>query len=346
MAGRNIPIVALSAPEEDLRAAKKEWSARLLQPKVQGAFRAFAAAPSPQPAENVVGVGIGEKYAGSEPTGILALKFLVRRKYPEDRLTRREKLPKEVDGLPVDVEEVGTLRRFAPTAAAKKVTMPNPRTRIRPAQPGSSVGFVSTEFEMAGTFGAVVQDGEGRRYVLSNNHVLADENRLPIGSPILQPGTLDGGRPATDQIASLTRFVPLQPGVPNYVDAAIAQATDPGILSPAILYIGPPAGEAAAELDMPVHKFGRTTSYTVGQVTSIATDVTVEYEVGVVLFEDQIIIVGRNGKAFGAGGDSGSLILERGTNLAVGLLFAGSASHIVANHLSRVLQDLGVTLTT
>ena len=95
---------------------------------------------------------------------------------------------------------------------------------------------------------------------------------------------------------------------------------------------------------MQVHKFGRTTSYTVGRVTSIDTDVTVGYETGNFTFQEQIIIVGRNRHPFSAAGDSGSLILERGTNKAVALLFAGSSSHTIANHIDDVLTALNVTL--
>jgi hypothetical protein len=94
---------------------------------------------------------------------------------------------------------------------------------------------------------------------------------------------------------------------------------------------------------MRVHKFGRTSSYTVGHITSIATDVTVGYESGNFTFEDQIIIVGDQG-SFSAAGDSGSLILERQSNKAVGLLFAGSQTHTIANHIRDVLQALAVTL--
>src|SRR5439155_21851052 len=96
-------------------------------------------------------------------------------------------------------------------------------------------------------------------------------------------------------------------------------------------------------IDMRVHKFGRTSSYTVGHIISIATDVTVAYETGNFAFEDQIVIVGDRA-AFSAAGDSGSLILERQTNHAVGLLFAGSPSHTIANHIADVLQALGHTL--
>ena len=95
---------------------------------------------------------------------------------------------------------------------------------------------------------------------------------------------------------------------------------------------------------MVVHKFGRTTSYTVGWIKSINTDVTVSYETGNFTFQDQIIIVGAQGKSFSAAGDSGSLILERSTNKAVGLLFAGSTTHTIANHIDDVLAALKVTL--
>jgi len=45
---------------------------------------------------------------------------------------------------------------------------------------------------MAGTFGALVTDAAGA-YILSNNHVLADEGQLPIGSPIFQPASFISG---------------------------------------------------------------------------------------------------------------------------------------------------------
>jgi hypothetical protein len=95
---------------------------------------------------------------------------------------------------------------------------------------------------------------------------------------------------------------------------------------------------------MVVHKFGRTTSFTVGRVTSIETDVSVQYDTGIVTFENQIIIVGLTAQPFSASGDSGSLILERSTNKAIGLLFAGSATHTIANHIADVLAAMNVSL--
>jgi S1-C subfamily serine protease len=321
----------------DLRSAKQEWSKRLLHAPRPEAFRSFAAASSVAPDQNVVGVGVGEQIVDDKPTGVMAVKFFVRVKYPEHELSKATLLPKSIAGLPVDVEETGLFRRFAPA-------MPNPKTKIRPAQPGCSVGYKdpNNQIVMAGTFGAVVKDHAGQ-YVLSNNHVLADENRLPVGAPIFQPGLLDGGNANTDQIAALTRFIALS-AAGNKVDCAIAKVTSNNLVSKDVLHIGAPTGTADAAIDMAVHKFGRTTSYTVGQVKSIDTDVTVGYETGNYTFHEQIIIVGGSGHPFSAAGDSGSLILQRGTNKAVGLLFAGSNTHTIANHISDVLQALKVTL--
>jgi len=341
----------------DVREAKNALAQRFIHaPRAEAAIRtpaAFAAtaravtAPiSPAPIHNVVGVGVGEKISDGKQTGALAVKLLVRLKYPQSELDSKHLLPRDIDGIPTDVEEVGTFRKFPAVAARRKPAgIPNPRTKIRPAQPGSSIGFQdpNNQFTMAGTFGAVVKDKNGI-YVLSNNHVLADENRLPPGASIFQPGLLDGGSIATDQIAALTRFVTLQAQQPNAVDCALAKATNPNLLSSVVLYIGAVQGTADAAIDMGVHKFGRTTSYTVGRVTSTDTDVTVGYDIGNLSFTGQIIIVGTGGKTFSNAGDSGSLILQRGTNKAVGLLFAGSASHTIANHIGDVLKALNVTL--
>jgi S1-C subfamily serine protease len=329
-------FAATASMLKSFRAAKNQLASKLMRPGMAfaPASLALTSAASEDPAENVVGVGIGAKTTQGRDTGELSIKIFVRFKFPDSHLGGKRRLPKQVGGLPTDVEQVGTFRKFQ---------FPNPRQKIRPAQPGSSVGFVHPLMKMAGTFGAVVKDSANALYVLSNNHVLADENRLPLGSPILQPGPLDGGVPPTDAIATLTKFVPLSVTSGNNVDAAIARTSSASIVLRDILHIGPPTGTAAAAIHMPVHKFGRTTSYTAGRIASIDTDVKVTYDIGTLVFEDQIIIVGDNG-AFSAAGDSGSLILEKTTQKAVGLLFAGSSSHTIANHIDDVLKSFQVKL--
>jgi hypothetical protein len=320
----------------DLRKAKREWSKRLLKGAALAASARRQITSSSVPGRNVVGVGIGEKVTSGEPTGVMAVKFFVRVKYVASDVPAADRLPKQIAGVPVDVEESGTFRALT--------ALPNPRTKIRPAQPGCSIGFrePTDAFEMAGTFGALVKDNKNL-YVLSNNHVLANESQLKPGAPIFQPGLLDGGSTSTGEIARLTKFIPLQPDS-NKVDAAIAIVDAASLVKNDVLFIGPPAGTAPAAIDMAVHKFGRTTSYTVGRVTSVATDVTVGYESGNFIFNDQIIIVGASRKSFSQAGDSGSLILERSTQKAVGLLFAGSNTHTIANHIADVLKALGVKM--
>jgi len=224
--------------------------------------------------------------------------------------------------------------------------VPIAQQRLRPTKGGCSVGFQAVGFVMAGTLGCLVTDGK-KRFILSNNHVLANENALPLGSPIFQPGLLDGGNASGDRVAKLSKFVTIKP-VPagNTVDCAIAAINKLSIASPLILPSVGALGSvvpAAAKVGMAVHKHGRTTGYTRGKVIDIAADVNVTYDFGVARFMNQIIIVGSGG-SFSDAGDSGSLIVRRTGNRATGLLFAGSSTHTIANHITDVLGALAVTL--
>lgn len=329
---------------------------RLLRAKLAAATRLLRAAPpraapglvrravSVRPEENVVGVGIGLKLIDGRPTAIRAVRIYVVRKLARRAVPAEFLLPDAIEGVPTDVIEAG---RFQPLPA----TVPMRRQRLRPARPGCSIGFQLTGSEtglvMAGTLGAVVTTN-GTRYILSNNHVLANENRLPIGSPIFQPGLLDGGNAATDQIARLTRFVPIAIAHPNAVDAAIAEVLAPPdnyVRATVLPRVGrlASASPAAAVEAMLVHKVGRTTGYTMGTVFDISADVTVPFDTGDVIFQDQILIRGQR-RMFSDQGDSGSLIVERGSKRAIGLLFAGSPRYTVANPIEAVLNQLGVTL--
>jgi hypothetical protein len=231
------------------------------------------------------------------PTGVSAVKFLVRSKLPLTAVSKKEKLPQSVNGIPTDVEEVGVIVPLARKAARKApravAAMPNPQSKLRPAQPGSSVGFrePNDAFIMAGTFGLLVKDSQRNTFILSNNHVLAFENgvergvtrrqALSPGAPTFQPGLLDHGNPLTDKIAELTRWIDLRADRDdNLVDGAIAKLTSASLASREILFIGAPTGTTAAARDMIVHKFGRTTSYRAGCISSVLFDVTIPYEVG------------------------------------------------------------------
>ena len=229
------------------------------------------------------------------------------------------------------------------------------RSKQRPLLIGSSTGFVASGFIIAGTLGCFVRSGSSTAlYILSNNHVLADENRYPKGGSIVQPGTLDGGSPTADRVAKLTKFVRLEPGQTNLVDCAIAK------LNSAIQAdvhklkgIGTLAGPRSGDLQVGdvVHKVGRTTGVRHGRVTAFELDgVDVEYDIGVISFDNQVEIEGSGNRSFSDAGDSGSFIVDD-QMLAAALLFAGGdhggsngKGLTYANPIDAVLKALKVKL--
>ena len=62
---------------------------------------------------NVVGVGIGFRQEGGMRTDKLALVIMVERKLPASQLAPRDLIPAEIEGVPIDVQEVGTIQAQA-----------------------------------------------------------------------------------------------------------------------------------------------------------------------------------------------------------------------------------------
>ena len=59
---------------------------------------------------NVVGVGIGLRTRGGLPTDELGIVVSVTHKQPLELLDADDVIPTELEGVPVDVQEVGVLR--------------------------------------------------------------------------------------------------------------------------------------------------------------------------------------------------------------------------------------------
>ncbi|MEU6380474.1 hypothetical protein [Streptomyces sp. NPDC046909] len=232
--------------------------------------------------------------------------------------------------------------------------------RLRPCPSGFSVGNVRVT---AGTLGSVVYDllpgatldppGPGLGapsgfYILSNNHILADSNRAQLGSVIVQPGPADGGTDPGDRIATLSRFVPITfaPTVPldqhnNLVDAALGAVSFQDATRDQYFSGVPRAWRRKANVAVgdQVKKTGRTTDITFGRIVAVDTTIDVTYPtIGVARFRDQIVTTNMS-----AGGDSGSLVTSY-DNVAVGLLFAGSSTMTIVNHLEHVRRLLGVEI--
>lgn len=58
---------------------------------------------------NVVGVGIGFQQKEGKPTGNLALVVMVSNKVPQSILSSNDQIPDSIDGIPIDVQEVGEI---------------------------------------------------------------------------------------------------------------------------------------------------------------------------------------------------------------------------------------------
>jgi hypothetical protein len=58
---------------------------------------------------NVVGVGVGIRQQDGIYTGEVALVVMVRQKLPSSEVSPEDFLPVEIDGIPVDVQEVGAI---------------------------------------------------------------------------------------------------------------------------------------------------------------------------------------------------------------------------------------------
>jgi hypothetical protein len=240
----------------------------------------------------------------------LAVRVQHRDLHDSDRLAAIERAARGE----VDVRYIGRVVKLAGPPLTR---------RTRPVEIGVSVGHFAIT---AGTVGAFVRiNGDGAPRLLSNNHVLADENRGTPGDEILQPGRVDGGRSGADRIGGLERFVALERDGVNEVDAALA-VLDAGIgVDPEIEGIGRVASLASIEDVEAVVKVGRTTGRTEGNVSAIEVDnVVVEYSAGTLRFDNQVEISGTARGPFSQGGDSGSMIVAGGAPEAVALLFAGS----------------------
>lgn len=242
----------------------------------------------------------------------------------------------------VDVRYIGRVEKLQ-----DGVTM---RRRHRPLIAGVSIGHFAIT---AGTLGAFVRTAEGAIAILSNNHVLADENRAEIGDAVIQPADLDDGAEPDDVVAHLSEYVPIASSAINRVDAAVASLID-GVDVDSAGGLGLLGDGIVAPQDADgVEKLGRTTGRTTGRVSAFnVRSVIVEYDISpTVRFDGQIEIQTEDGSEFSLGGDSGSLIVSEGDRVPVGLLFAGSdqggadgGSVTYANPLDEVLAELNVEL--
>ena len=259
---------------------------------------------------------------------------------------------------------VASTPQTATAQTCKDVPPPQQTALTRPIRLGTSGGNIRSILKFkngemkgcfSGTLGSLVEDATSNEYILSNNHVLADQNKAKPGQLILQPGLVDvqclGSQ--SNAVATFSRAIKLKfGGHKNFVDAALA-AVEPGQVSPEIMFIGEISSTLATPgIGLAVQKMGRTSCLTTGVIAALDANVTVNYsdtkKPHLASFINQVLVTGSIvTPTFSGPGDSGSLIVTRDTcPLAVALLFAGSSdgSVTIANPISAVTSKLGVSM--
>jgi hypothetical protein len=277
----------------------------------------------------------------------------------------------EVRGVPVaftntpgEVESLAAVAASGPTSPAASSLVPEV-LRHRPLVSGLQIqnfdddlrqGVLERGFMIVGTLGCFVRLSNGQPGFLSNNHVVAGENRGHRGGDrILQPGSSNFD-PA-DLAGVLEDFVDLRvsplgatpmkgDAVFNEVDAGVVRLSEDVSFNQGYLPfrgLVAPNGVARAKAEDLVFKVGRTTGLTHGKVTDVAAVVgPVPYDPGPCWFRRSIVIEGLNGTLFSDKGDSGSAIV-RSNGEVIGLLYAGNGQQTYACPIEDILASLRCT---
>jgi hypothetical protein len=274
---------------------------------------------------NIVGFGYGLKWTSSSVSAMEAVRVYVRTKLPLKEVAQQDVIPDEIEGTPTDVIAVGDITAAFP----------------RPVPGGVSGGHRDIT---GGTLGCLVSRNGAGRFILSNNHVLANVNAAHVGDDILEPGLSQGGA-ANPPIAHLSDSVPLalNTTVQNLVDAAIAELIDPTAMAADIKVIGsvnPAPLEPAS--GMSVRKHGAMTLHRFGTIDDPNADIRVTYPgIGFAYFHQQFTVLGTAEGAFADRGDSGALVVESQSKRPVGLLFAVTPARAFCNRITTVLGAFG-----
>ena len=271
-----------------------------------------------------------------------------------------DKLSAEIDGINVQVTNFGRLE-IRPEAIASVSNRGNVFERNGRIACGSSCAPAGENY--AGTLGALVYS-KGTLMALSNNHVFAACNHIPVGQPILSPSPMDAspGLPPPRQLCRHSDIVELRSGTPPLVplsqcDAAVAVVPDLDLVSSW-------QGNADDGYDTPsqtidlfaglrVKKVGRTTGLTFGTVQAYAEPPwALPYKnpnfSALVWFNNVWSVRADHGDLFALPGDSGSLVVTENGDSAVGLLFAANnkGTHAYIAPIQTVLDKLSLTLAS
>ncbi len=335
---------------------------------------------------------VGLRLTGGKLTAERCVIATVRRKEDDTAMlcdaVRMDKLPARLGfkpGVTIDVvAEPGPVKTMAlddPWVTIDLSALASTLSQRQPLGEGEELpeGYTIGAFGdggLTGTFGALVKkNGDGKRYILSNNHVLAKVSGHVNGSAhgssttagerrITHPGPADKKGGTLAQVGVLTDANQLLLSTPglggfphNTMDAALAEGNNvqvnmaliEGFIQPAPLSF--PVADGTR-----VQKAGRTTDLTFGVIHGIGETGPIGYKYGpgandlaYGTFGSVYRILGTdtngtvNGSAFSKPGDSGSVVMTLDANpKAVALLFAGSQNATYAIPMDRVFDELHI----
>ena len=302
----------------------------------------------------VVALIDGTKVIKGTDTGKKCIKVYVEKKKPLSKINKKDRISKKILlFLKTDVEEMDMPKAYAD------------RKKYRPIQGGCEISPAGDRF--VGTAGnifyqeEVSQEGKFietvsqlflseklkqhfnliikfKWYIGTNLHVGAKGSILnnPIGTKIVQPGV------SSYIIGEVIDYIPILKDKINEFDECLIKIDKSFEINREIINVGSVYGFKKPEIGQKVHKYGRTTEYTEGNIIEIGMYLNIDFGIdGIISFKDMVRIQGLNNKSFSAGGDSGSLILAN-DNYAVARLNSGNGIYSFGIPFPKIMKKLKV----
>lgn len=238
---------------------------------------------------------------------------------------------------------------------------------------GSSVGLGNQR--NAGTLTALARrKGDDGMYGLSCNHVTGGCGTTRPGTPVVMPGIQDVDEEYRqihvvgdhESVAEMRQGLPSVYDTTKNRDLAFFRLRDPAQLtsmqgSGQNAYDTPKYFENDLQPRMPVKKWGRSTGFTTGEISSInQDDEPIPYQVesfygpmysqtfkGTVYFHQVIEVTPDSSKPFSLGGDSGSLVVTNFRNKVeriVGIVIAGDRNKSIVLPIRAALAEYDLHL--
>lgn len=313
---------------------------------------------------NVTDAGIGLKMKNGAYLSEPVVVVFVSNKLPLSRLHRAARLPRKIDGLPLDVQEELNLSdyRFSQGDGDE-------RPRVRPLRSGLNI-CTSTVPEARGSLGCfAARNSDQKKVLVSNYHILFRDRGLPgmddHPNKVYQP--VQG---ESNQVGVVDED---SGSIGGSLDCAMALLSEEGSCFCCTHTIPhenkagdiPLVGVATAQLDQKVYKMGAKTGLTVGKIVNLSKSIdgAVDYsEMALpagdsfnfsnliqIVFWDEAAGDYDPTQPFSQGGDSGSVIYNEAHEI-VGLHFSSNFNpatgrhYAFACHIQLVENELGITI--